>query len=62
MTRPADIHKGIGSADQQTANHWAALRKAEREGREAPGTTDRLIAEAKARKAASQQSNKPKGK
>jgi hypothetical protein len=34
------------------ANHWAALRQTEREGREPPGTADRLMAEAAAREAA----------
>jgi hypothetical protein len=29
----------------RSANDWAALKKAEREGREAPGTYDRLWAE-----------------
>ena len=37
---------GIGARGRETPQHWAALRRAERLGHEAPGTADRLMAEA----------------
>lgn len=40
------VERGIGSALQPTANHFAAMRKREVEGQEEPGTTDRALAEA----------------
>jgi hypothetical protein len=36
---------GIGSKGHETANHFAALKKAEREGYEAPGTHAAAVAE-----------------
>lgn len=44
------VENGIGSPGHENHSHWEALRKAEREGREPPGTTDRLMAEAAARR------------
>ena len=39
------IPQGIGSENNLSGNHFAALRKREQQGMEAPGTTDRLIRE-----------------
>jgi hypothetical protein len=36
---------GIGARGSETHSHFAALRKAEREGYEAPGTYDAAVAE-----------------
>jgi hypothetical protein len=35
----------IGAKGHETANHFAALKKAEREGYESPGTYDAAVAE-----------------
>src|SRR6202035_600775 len=44
------IEQGIGSAANPSENHFKALLIAERRGDEAPGTTERLRAEAEKRK------------
>lgn len=36
---------GIGAKGNENANHFAAVKKAEREGIEPPGTYDRAVAE-----------------
>jgi len=46
------IERGIGAPGHETSNHWEALRKREQQGLEPQGTTDRLMAEAKARRVA----------
>jgi hypothetical protein len=43
---------GKGSPGNETPQHWAALREAERRGYEKPGTTERLIQEAAEREKA----------
>ncbi len=35
------VEQGFGAPGRHTPNHWAALRKAEQMGMEAPGTTER---------------------
>ncbi len=40
------VEQGFGAPGRHTPNHWAALRKAEQMGMEAPGTTERLMREA----------------
>jgi hypothetical protein len=44
------IEQGIGTRGRETPNHWKALRQAEKEGFEEPGTYDRLWKEFQARK------------
>jgi hypothetical protein len=44
------IEQGFGAPGHETGNHFAALRKREQQGEEEPGTTDRLLAEYRARK------------
>lgn len=41
------VEQGIGSPGRETRNHWDAMRKREQMGLEAPGTTDRMMAQAK---------------
>lgn len=44
------LEQGIGAPGHETQNHWDAMRLREQAGKEPPGTTDRLMAEAAARK------------
>jgi hypothetical protein len=46
------IEQGFGAPGHETGNHFAALRKREQQGEEEPGTTDRLLAEYRARQKA----------
>ena len=46
------IEQGFGAPGHETGNHFAALRKREQNGEEEPGTTDRLLAEYRARQKA----------
>jgi hypothetical protein len=39
------IQQGIGSESNPSGNHFAALRKAEQQGLEPPGTYKRMVAE-----------------